>query len=141
MVVPGKHRAALVLSGFFEWPYVDPIFAIAIALYIAANAWIIVRDALDMLMDRELPEEERERIYAIAGSHPDAVCAHDLKTRRSGHTTFVQLHLEMDPSITLLRAHQIADEVEEMIRKAFPDSEIIIHQDPEGIDEMHQSFR
>jgi ferrous-iron efflux pump FieF len=52
--------AALVLGSWFGLLYADPIFGTAIAIYILYNAWLIVREALDMLMDRELPDEERE---------------------------------------------------------------------------------
>ena len=132
---------ALVLSGWLGWIYADPIFGALIAIYIAANAWRIVREALDMLMDRELPREDRESILTIARQHPEARHVHDLKTRRSGATVFIQMHLEMDPSLSLLRAHEIADEVEAAIQRAYPDAEIIIHQDPEGIEEWHPSYR
>lgn len=133
--------AALVLGGWFGWFYADPLFATAIAVYILINAWSIVREALDMLMDRELPDDDRERIYEIARAHPETHRAHDLKTRRSGQMTFIQMHLEMDPNISLYRAHQIADEVEALIHEAYPGAEVIIHQDPVGIDEQHTRFR
>ncbi len=133
--------AALVLSAWGGWTLADPIFGALIAGYLAFNAWLIVRKALDMLMDRELPEADRTRIYRIASSHPDTHRAHDLKTRRSGNTVFIQFHLEMDQDMLLVRAHKIADEVEALIRAEFPDSEIIIHQDPEGIDEDHDQYR
>lgn len=129
--------AALFLGGWLDWGYADPIFGVLIAIYILLNAWAIVREALDMLMDRELPDEERQKIHAITGAHPETYRAHELKTRRSGQMTFIQLHLEMDPTISLLRAHQIADEVESRILEAFPGAEVIIHQDPEGFDEAH----
>jgi ferrous-iron efflux pump FieF len=132
--------AAVALSGWLEWVYADPIFAVAVAFYIMFNAWRIVREALDMLMDRELPRQDRDRIYEIAGRHPEAFRAHDLKTRRSGHMLFIQLHLEMDPEISLIRAHQISDEVEAAICDAFPGAEVIIHQDPEGLDEGHPTY-
>jgi len=133
--------AALVLSGWGDWALADPVFGALIAGYLAFNAWRIIRKALDMLMDREMPEDDRTRIHEIAGSHPDAHRAHDLKTRRSGNTVFIQFHLELDQDMPLIRAHKIADEVEAMIRKEFPDSEIIIHQDPEGIEEDHDQYR
>jgi ferrous-iron efflux pump FieF len=133
--------AALVLSTWGGWALADPVFGALIAVYLAYNAWRIIREALDMLMDRELPESDRMRIYAIASAHPDAHRAHDLKTRRSGNTAFIQFHLELDQNMLLVRAHKIADEVEALIRKEFPDSEIIIHQDPEGIDEDHDQYR
>ena len=131
---------AIVLSGWLGWVYADPIFGALIAGYIAFNAWRIVREALDMLMDRELPSEDRANILAIANKHPEARHIHDLKTRRSGSTLFIQLHLEMDPDLSLLRAHEIADEVEAALQQAYPDAEIMIHQDPEGVEEWHPSY-
>jgi ferrous-iron efflux pump FieF len=141
LMMNGAVIAALILSGWLGWRYADPAFATAIAIYIMINAWSIVREALDMLMDRELPDDDRERIYEIARAHPETHRAHDLKTRRSGQMTFIQMHLEMDPSISLYRAHRIADEVEALILEAYPDAEVIIHQDPAGIDEQHTRFR
>jgi len=129
--------AALFLGTWLNWTMADPVFATAIAIYILINAWSIVREALDMLMDRELPDEDREKIYAIARAHPESFRAHDLRTRRSGQMTFIQLHLEMNPNISLFRAHQIADEVESLILEVFPGAEVIIHQDPHGFDEEH----
>jgi ferrous-iron efflux pump FieF len=133
--------AALILNGWFGWLYADPLFGAAIAIYIIYNAKGIATDALDMLMDRELPEEDRRRIYEIAQAHPETHTAHDLKTRQSGQTRFIQLHLEMKPDISLLEAHHISDDVERQIIDAFPDAEVIIHQDPEGIDEEHPKYR
>jgi ferrous-iron efflux pump FieF len=91
-------------------------------------------------MDRELPDEERARIRAIAQRHPEVAAVHDLRTRAAGPTAFIQLHLEMDGAMTLLRAHQIADAVEAELREAYPHAEILIHEDPEGIEEPRQNF-
>ena len=124
--------AALLLAGVFDMPVADPLFAIAIALYIAWNAWEIVGNALDQLMDKEFPEEDRARIRQIATSHTEVEEIHDLRTRSSGTYSFIQFHLELDPHMTLARAHRISDEVEEMLQEAFPDADIFIHQDPAG---------
>ena len=129
--------AALVLGAWFGWLYADPILGTAIAVYILYNAWQIVRDALDMLMDRELPDEDRKRVREIALSHEEVESLHDMRTRRSGPTSFIQFHLVMDAELTLLKAHEVSDEVELELRRAFPDAEIMIHQDPSGIDENH----
>jgi len=100
------------------------------------NAWEIVKVSLDQLMDRELPDADRDRITHIARSHPDVRDLHELRTRSSGLTTFIQMHIEMEPEITLVRAHEISDEVEAELHKAFPNSEIIIHEDPLGLEEI-----
>jgi cation diffusion facilitator family transporter len=126
--------AALVLSVYLEWYLADPLIALAVAAYVLFNAWEILKVSLDQLMDRELPDPDRSRITAIALAHPGVRNLHELRTRSSGYTTFIQMHLEMDPGITLVRAHEISDEVEAEIHKVFPNSEIIIHEDPVGLE-------
>lgn len=133
--------AALVLGSWFGWLYADPIFGAAISFYILYSAWLIVRDALDMLMDREMPESDRDRIREIAMAHPEAVSVHDLRTRRSGPVSFIQFHLVLSAELTLLMAHEISDAVELELRQAFPGSEVLIHQDPTGIVEKHAFYR
>jgi ferrous-iron efflux pump FieF len=132
--------AALVLSAALDSPILDPVFGGAIGIWIIYSAVRLARLSIFQLMDHELPDEEREKIRAIAQSHPDVVAAHDLRTRVAGPTAFIQLHLEMDGQLSLLRAHQISDEVEAQLRAAYPNAEVIIHQDPEGIEEPRSNF-
>jgi len=126
---------ALILSVYFDWQMADPIFALLIALYILKNAWVIGKQSLAQLMDQELPDEVREKIKAIALQHPEVRNLHELRTRSSGRQYFFQLHLEMDGELKLKEAHQIANAVEIEICKAFPNAEVIIHEDMEGLHE------
>ena len=125
----------LVATQSIGFPYIDPLVGAGIALYLLFGAWRILHGALDMLMDRELPETERKRIRKIVYQHQDVRRIHDLRTRRSGSDVFIQFHLELDPEITLMAAHLISDEVELKIRQVFEDAKILIHQDPEGYEE------
>ena len=129
---------AILLVTELGWTMADPIFGAGIAAYIIWSAYRIVRNSLDMLMDRELPDDEREKIRAIALNHGAVEFVHDLRTRQSGLTYFIQLHLEMDGDMKLHAAHEIADEVELSLLEAYPGSEIIIHQDPAGVEEPPQ---
>jgi ferrous-iron efflux pump FieF len=131
--------AALVVSGLWGWTAADPLFGLAIAAVIAWGAFKILRGAFDELMDRELDDADRQRIKDIVNRQAGVESLHDLRTRRSGHRSFIQLHLELPPQMTLLEAHRIADDVEIEIMKAFPDAEVITHQDPAGV-EMAHSF-
>jgi ferrous-iron efflux pump FieF len=130
---------ALVLAGLWGWQIADPLIGLGIALVIAWGALSILRGAYDELMDRELDDAERERIKQIVKQHGGVVSLHDLRTRRAGHRSFIQLHLELPPQMTLIEAHRIADDVESEIMAAFPDAEVITHQDPAGV-EMAHSF-
>lgn len=125
---------ALVLSTYFNWPTADPIFALGIAGYIIYSVWAIIKNAFNQLMDRELPEQDREKIISIAKGHPEVKNLHELRTRSSGKDVFIQMHLEMDGDIPLITAHAIADEVERELNAVFPNADIIIHQDPAGIE-------
>jgi len=131
---------ALVLGGIFNFPLLDPLFGAAIGLWIVYSAAALARLSLFQLMDHELSDDEREKIRGIAQSHPDVVAAHDLRTRVAGPTAFIQIHIEMDGALSLRRAHEISDEVEGQLREAYPHAEVIIHQDPEGLEEPRSNF-
>jgi ferrous-iron efflux pump FieF len=132
---------ALLLTVHLGWSAADPLFAIGIAVFILRGAWSIFRSSLDLLMDRELPEDERQRIRDIATAHAGVISLHDLRTRSSGTKTFIQFHLEMDGNLTLLEAHEIADDVMDDIEHAFPDAEVLIHEDPFGVKERRVRFQ
>lgn len=125
---------ALVLSSYFGWILADPLIAIIVALLMVAGAWTVARKSLDQLMDSELPDEERARIRKIVSGHSAVTNLHDLKTRTAGLSTFIQVHLEMDPAMPLAQAHAISDEVERDLVAAFPGAQVIIHQDPAGLE-------
>ncbi len=131
---------ALVLAMTLGWGLADPIIAILIAGVIIHAAFRVAKGAIEQLMDREFPDEDRERIRQIVLAHPDVLDCHDLRTRRSGIDSFIQVHVEMDRSLTLMRAHEISDDVEARIRAVFPHAEVLIHADPEGIEEPMPSF-
>ena len=122
--------AALVLATQFDWPLADPLFALGIAGYIIFTACQIGLSALNMLMDRELPDAERARIREIIMANDEVMGLHDLRTRSSGPQTFIQVHIEMDGDVPLREAHDVADRVENQLLEAFEGSEVIIHQDP-----------
>lgn len=139
LLVNASVIVALLLA-VYGWPGFDSVFALGIAFYIVYSAWEIVREALDHLMDRELPQEDREHIKEIVYRHPETRGMHDLRTRQSGTTVFIQLHLELDDQLSLMKAHRIADEVEAEIQQAFPDAEVIIHEDPASLMEPMPEF-
>lgn len=133
--------AALVLSTYLGWWWIDPAIGLAIAVFIATAALRIGKDALDMLMDREMDEADRTRIKEIVRRHPRVLDLHDLRTRAAGRDRFIQFHLELEGSLSLSDAHYISDAVEADVRAAFPGAEVIIHEDPAGVVERRASFR
>ncbi|MDS4028462.1 MAG: cation diffusion facilitator family transporter [Candidatus Contendobacter sp.] len=126
-------NAATILAlglAMLGWPFADPVFAIGIALYILHSAGRIGHEAVQLLMDHELPPEIQARVKEIAHGHARVRGTHDVRTRRSGQTYFIQLHLMLDDQMPLVEAHRIADEVEAAIMAAFPNADVLIHEDP-----------
>jgi ferrous-iron efflux pump FieF len=140
LVVNAAVLAALVINRLVNNPILDPLFGGAIGLWIIYGSLRLLRLSLSQLMDHELPDEDRARIRAIAEAETEVTAVHDLKTRAAGPIAFIQLHLEMDGAMGLRRAHEISDEVEAKLREAYPNAEIIIHQDPAGLEEPQQQF-
>lgn len=117
------------------WSGFDPLFGLAIGAYILYSALRIGFDAVQLLMDRELPDEARRQILNLAASVPGVLGVHGLRTRRSGQSLIIQLHLALDDAMPLLAAHQVALDVEARIRAEHPDSDITIHLDPASLGE------
>lgn len=126
--------AGIVLSAQFGLWLADPIVGIVIAGILAVSSLHVFRQSYDQLMDRELPEDERARIKKIVMEHEDVLNLHDLRTRAAGISTFIQMHIELDPALSLTRAHEVSDAVEADIHAVFPNAEVIIHQDPAGLE-------
>jgi len=120
----------LFISGFFDQPLIDSGIAGLVALYLMHGSWNVGRNSLDILMDRELPEEDRRRVEEIARRNPGVKDVHELRTRSGGLTRFIQLHIEVDRNLSLLSGHDIGRQVQGEIAKAFPGAEIILHVDP-----------
>ncbi len=124
--------AALVLDQWLGLSGADPIFGIAIAAWLLFGAFRASAQAIDQLMDKEWPQEKRRRFVQVASAHPALKNLHDLRTRTSGNRDFVQFHMWMDPTLTVLQAHDIVEAIEHSLAAEFPDTEILIHIDPEG---------
>ena len=132
---------SLFLSSSLGWLYADPLIAALIAVYIVKGAWGIGNSALAILMDRELEDDERQKIRDIVMAHSEVKGLHDLRTRSSGINSFIQFHLELDGEMKLRDAHEISEQVELELMDAFPNAEVIIHEDPEGVEEARVTFR
>jgi ferrous-iron efflux pump FieF len=128
---------SLLLVSRLGWTLADPLIAIAIAGYIVLGVWKIAYGAINVLMDRELPDEDRQRIRAIVMEHPEVHDLHDLRTRSSGTQVFIQLDVEMDGELKLRDAHTIAVQVMIKLAAAYPNAEIFVHEDPAGEENPH----
>lgn len=122
-----------VLIQFYKGPvWIDAAFAAIVVLWMANTAREIAGKGLDMILDRELPKEQRERLLTLINNHAGVLGVHDLRTTRSGMKEIITFDIEADPQLSLHDAHAITKDLEREILEIFPDAEIMIHVDPHG---------
>lgn len=132
LMLNGSVIVALVLDQFAGLAGADAIFGLLIALWLLWGAWGASTHAFDQLMDKEWPNELRDRFLAATKEYPELAGLHDLRTRSSGTHYFAQFHVWVPADWTVQEAHDRLDAVEEALQERFPGTEILIHVDPEG---------
>lgn len=132
LMVNGAVIVALLLDQALHVSGADELFGIGIALWLMWGAFRASGEAIHQLMDREWPEEERQQFLDAAAQFEELRGLHDLRTRKSGTLRFVQFHVWVPADWTVQEAHDRLDDAEEKLQQRFPDTEILIHVDPEG---------
>ena len=99
--------AAIVLEQYLGLTGADPVFGVAIALWLAWGAFKASSSAIDQLMDKEWPEDQRAAFLDIAARQPGLRGIHDFRTRRSGTHDFAQFHMEVDARLTVAAASRL----------------------------------
>ena len=132
LLLNGSVVVALGLDQYAHLTGADAVFGLLIALWLLWGAYTASTHAFDQLMDREWPDDLRERFLAAAREYPELAGLHDLRTRSSGTHYFAQFHVWVPAHWTVQEAHDQLDIVEEALQERFPGTEILIHVDPEG---------
>ncbi len=124
-------------AAFLGLPWLDAAAGLVVALWLVWGAIGVFREAAGQLMDHELDEASRQRIVALATDDDLIKGVHQLRTRASGPYIHMQMHADLDPTLSLTEAHDAIVAAEKRILTAFPSADIIIHPDPRGRAEPH----
>ena len=131
---------SIVITGWTRFVFIDALVGLLISGVVLYTSVTLLKKSFKILLDQEIQSDDRDRIKEIALDHPKVLGFHDLRTRDTGRKYIIQFHLELDPNMSLLESHEITDEVTDNVLKLYPDSELIIHTDPLGIDEVRDQF-
>ena len=131
---------SIVITGWTRFVFIDALVGLLISGVVLYTSVTLLKKSFKILLDQEIQSDDRDRIREIALDHPKVLGFHDLRTRDTGRIYIIQFHLELDPDMSLLESHEITDEVTDSVLKLYPDSELIIHTDPLGIDEVRDPF-
>jgi ferrous-iron efflux pump FieF len=129
--------AGIGLSGLIGSALPDTVAGLLVALVLLWGAVSVFRSSSLELMDHELDEDSRHRIAELMRQDPKVRDVHQLRTRASGPYIHVQMHADLEPTLSLVEAHQVIVAAERRVLDAFPTADIIIHADPRGQAESH----
>ncbi|MGH7976803.1 MAG: cation diffusion facilitator family transporter [Limisphaerales bacterium] len=125
---------AIALVGGPKFVGADDAAAIFAAIIIGLNGVLLLRPALSELMDEAPDNKIIEQIRQIAAAAPGVERVEKCFVRKAGHLFFVEMHVEVDPQMTVLRSHEIAHDVKDKIRETMPEvSDVLVHVEPLGI--------
>jgi ferrous-iron efflux pump FieF len=121
---------ALIASTWLGLLWVDPVLGLVVTGIVARSAWQIGNEAVHLLMDREMPPEDRLVIEQLALAVPGVQSLHKVRTRRAGLQVFVELHLDVAGDLPLREAHEIGQVVSRQIEALHPGADVLVHLDP-----------
>ena len=125
---------SIALVGGEKFSWADDAAAIFCAIIIGLNGWLLLRAPLSELMDEAPDPKIIERIRQLASGVGGVERVEKCFVRKAGHLFFVEMHVEVDPQMTVLRSHEIAHEVKDQIREQMPNvSDVLVHIEPLGI--------
>jgi len=127
--------AGVAIGIFLIWitglHFLDPVIAIGVALLIVYEAVVLIRHAVNPLLDTSLPEDEIKVIKTILKSHlADCISYHQFRTRKSGSHKYLDFHLMVPPNMTVLEAHDLCDKIENELSSSIDNIDVNIHVEP-----------
>jgi cation diffusion facilitator family transporter len=111
--------------------WLDPVAAIVVAMLILKAAWSLLRQSAGGLLDETLPDEEEAAIRRILQGHCPVIHGyHQLRTRKAGPFRFVEVHIQVDPQMSVATSHRLSQDLVREIRQTLPQATVTVHVEP-----------
>ena len=126
--------AALIVIAITGWVEVDSIFGIAISAWVAVTGGRLVLNGVRVLVDETVSQDDLDTIRdTLERSKPAGVISyHRLRARRSGAVRHVDVHVVVNPQMTVAEAHVITDRIEASLEERLPSADVVVHVEPAG---------
>ena len=123
---------AIALAYFFpKLHFVDPVGAILVSIFVLHAAWTIVRPTLEELSEAGVSKEEQAKIYRMAASLPGIIGAHALRTRNAGGAIWADIHIIVDPDMTVREGHELSHQVRDLlVNSDLNIVDVVVHLEP-----------
>ena len=127
---------AIIVAGEKFFPtmnlqWIDPVAAIIVAMLIIKAAWDLTVHSIYDLLDVSIPLEEQKWIEELLASYkPEVHDFHKIRTRKAGHVRYIELHLIVNPDMSVKDSHLLAHQITDRIKEYFQDSQVITHVEP-----------
>ncbi len=119
------------------WPWLDPMAAIVVAVFILHMAWRLIFNSAAELIDTALEPQQVATIHKAIVAVPGVKSAHMLRTRKLGNEAAADVHIQVAPRISVSEGHQIADEVYRSVMASMSTlRDVTVHVDPENDEEQ-----
>jgi cation diffusion facilitator family transporter len=129
--------AGIAASAWLGVAGFDAAAALIVAALLLWGAIGVFRAASGQLLDRELSPESRSQIIELITRDRRITGVHQLRTRAAGPFVHMQMHIDLDPQLSLADAHEVLVAAEKRVLEDFPSADIIMHADPRGQAEPH----
>ncbi len=120
----------LFIARLTGWIILDPLLALAVATLVFKMGIELVYKAGNGLLDQSADDEQKRIEGLLNAHHPHFIDYHNVKTRRSGNRVFAELHLIVDPNLTVKMAHDLTKHLEERLHQELPEVSLTIHVEP-----------
>ena len=130
MFASGGIFLGLVAYTLTDWQPLDPLVAIVFTALGAYFAFRQLKKVIHPLMDGSLPQEDLKRLEAVLEEHGDVKGYHNVQTREAGNDRFVELHVLLDDDLSFVRAHELAERIEEHLSEALGGARVTLHYEP-----------
>ncbi len=114
-----------------DWHILDPIAAVIVSIFIVKVSIQLLIPCMNDLLERSLPEEIEKEIIAIINEDPQVKDPHNLRTRRIGNDFAIEVHIRVQPDMTVREAHVVATDIEDRLRKKYGSrTHVAVHVEP-----------